>query len=503
MKKTLKQMLSVLVALMLLTSAVGMATPADAAQMDHTLMNFTLSDIELGMAGESVSLGIDLAMTMGCSAEFDRGMLFLSLLLSSTQASAVEVMGALEDNTMKLFAQNSMGTLPFVIELPLEDVQALVQEQINAVDMAAAEQAAAPFTDIMNSYMAFIAKSSDEAYAQMMSEAMYNALLTYPTTSNEGKEDIAVFGQTVSAEKISMTITGKEIWNLMEAVYAVTPESKALWDQMMALINESISATEASENGAVTNIMDEDIPVTFDMTLYIVDDETIRVEMLVQPDDTEESIKYEIDIRQSETETTMAMTMESTLEEAMGMVMNATEQNEGGNYALSMQFGMSIASETIGMSIDVASTEATETANGTQSLNAALTMLIEGETIEGTISYNGTSALKENAESTVQDTVYTGTLQLSGGANNEAISVSASTLVELMQMPEGPLMQLDGFPTLNILEADEETMVELQSALDSLLSGAVMSLMESPLIMQMMMASFQSTDADLTGETSH
>jgi hypothetical protein len=480
--------------ILVMTLALAVFMMPVSAFAERDMVRFEIGEIKLDAMGQKLDVGLKLSLTAGATEQMDRALLLLKLLVEPTSSTALEVLAAIEDGAVSLFAQNDYGALPFVIKVPIEDATSMVGvEDITPESIASIlpmliegmttemDEGTAPvFIQAMTAYIALIEAMSDPEYAQEASEKIMTALLDYPELTQAGTETLDMFGESVELDKISAQLNLSGLLDYMDHIMSAIPETKAYWDSYMGALGGQMLTDE--------DMAEADAAVTFDIS-YWGSEECLRMEWIIAPTEEEGDINFSVDIlkKGEDYKTKVAIAFNIPDESVilnfdMYADMTVLDGTTTENVTMTAAFSEGAGSDfNMDMNIRAVNAEPAAGADGKNEFALTASVNADGTAFGVSINYNGTSALTTADGQAEPTATYTGAFSADVAVDGAPMgSLSCSTLLELGYMPEGVLFDATGMEVVNALEMTEEQGGALSEAFESFAGNIMIILMQSP-----------------------
>lgn len=449
MKKIANRVLALIVALTVLLMPAAMAAEQNMAVL-------SIGNFEFAMGEESISLPVTLQLGGGADLEGGRGMALLQLLVGEQVGGTVY--GALENEEIKLYIDG----MDYGLYIPLADVIAMVESEMGSAMTEMEEVFTPELQTAMNDLMTAAAALET---AEVDPDAMLSALGV--TVTGEGVAETEIFGETVSANKSSITVAPQTMQGMLDAMSSVNPAFADYWTSYSAFLTQVMA-----ETGEEVDLAEVLSMVTLGANGVIYANETdVSVELALALTAEGETVELPISVavREAETGSAVEVILDADIEGETLLVTFTVEENttEAGS-TFGMVMGMGIYDTESGE----AEGEFTFTLSGSDTADGVsfgFSMDVDDgyDPVSFNLDYSGT-----HAQTSGDATSWDGAFILYAVAEGEEIYAAMDTNLTLSAMPEGELLTL-GEGSLNALEMGdaemEQFMVDAQVPLMQLI----------------------------------
>jgi len=531
MKKTLRRTMALLLTVLLLT--VSMAA---AAEPENVLFRLSITDLQMiDGEGNAVDLGLALNMALGADASLERAMAVLAILAGDQ--NALTLYGAVEDGAVKVYANSAAYSLPFMIEIPLEEMITEATTQMTS------DPSFSMIEQQMGDYMTMIESLRNPEAAAKIEAATMDAIAANIDFAELDPESITMFGATFEASVAVASLTLEGVLKIVDAIYSATPEMSAYWESMKesatadsgqtwddiiaeaAKIDMSVKMYSGegdySDYARITGIIvpDGEDAGEWSMDIRAVgEDADILFALAIPAADV--SMTMELSVKSTETATKTGTEINGSL--AMGTSTANQVEIEGtfmsetvtasGDTTGSFSFEMNVPEEDTYVSFDISAKKHDDGKNSGGTIDFALATGSKDDKQEmtGSITYSATEAapgadgsksfsfiFKEPESMTELTVKYDGTTSVDADGFTAASgqftlgigmmgmsmgTIACNVATESSAFPAGALLTVDGVTTINPMTAGDSELDDIDEAFQALLTNAAMILMQVPAI---------------------
>lgn len=470
---------------------VTMALPAAGFAEDYDMAKLTVDNFRLTVGESSLDLNTTLQLTAGINEVMDRGMLVADAYGGNT--SALQILLALEDAKIKGYMQNASGGLSHLIEIPVEDLQALIASEADAdfkLDQV---------TPMLNGLVAGLGSSSGSATIKDLAEEFKRVAVEKFGMEETGSERITLFDQTLDAEVSEVTLNLAQYLALVDEVAQSDEALRLLWQSVGTLLEQQSGKTIAD---LPELLKAEGVEAIITTRLFACGENAGRItaEFLISNENEQMPISLIVDYNAEEGNNAISAELNVAVpgegkasmyaekydvatEDALDGYVAAGLSVTAGDIENVVEFSMKkhgteAAGVVTGGSIDdIIGKQAGNQGAATDSATIHIKAVIPEEQLDISlgIQYDGTHYNQEG------DVVYYGSVTVDATQDNERLGTSSfNTEYRLSHMPEGVLLSSEGIGVIDPLSADEASLVQLQESAMAILQNALSVAKQTP-----------------------
>ena len=462
MKKIASRVLALVVALSMLLVPTAFATGRNAATL-------TIGNFELTKGDQTIALPVYLAIGGGVDIEGARG--YLTANASTETASALSALAAFENGEIKAY----LNGMDYGFSIPLEQIVALLEEQMGMTIEEAMMQAMSSFDEETLSQMTGMMTSAAALENIEIDEEKLLAALGI-TLTEKGETTAALFDVEAAATEIAFEMPLTTCKAMFDALSSLDPALADYMTNYFATMNETLAAS-----GEEMTIEDALAMISVGVSGSIYDaGETgtlvsMTVSMSVEGETIEMPAEFITLTDEKGSYTLFATIMEADGESVYFEVYSDDYADAGVDYT-NLSFSFSVG-DTDAEESDVQMSVSVSTQDGAEGSAFGANLYADnyGEAANFGVLYMGAPV-----ESTEEADSYNGMFEIYGEAEGEAFDLIMDTNLTLSNVPEGELLTFS--QSINPLEADEETLNQIATdATNALIQGAGV-LMQDPAI---------------------
>jgi|GEM_PF-6939935 len=474
MKNHINRVLALVVALLVLCAPLG-AMAEEGINATLALSNLSLS------IGEDINVNVDVTARLDLTADMENGVFAGTVTALSGSEKALKGGFNFDLATMDLTA--SLEGMPHAALVPMAEAVATLQEQLSSI---LPEETMAQIMNVINAYTNLIeaAQNMDPEVAAALSENMTTWVEQQFADSYKGETSIEVDGNSLTAQQYDFEVTMNDMLTLSAANFDILKNDsefmaalQAYVDALMALTGEESIDIAGLDMNALTGEIGD---VSFAGSLYLIGSDSMLLDMTMTAAEDDETvvIPMQFTVLSDEGAAYVGFAMDADVEgQRVSMSIDANVPTDG-----TPAFDLAISAVT-GTSDDDAqnvtvifSVDGTEGADVTLYLESTSTYTYDDNTYNSLtalgLNYAGTMTSDENGiacPGTLSFYVNNDGMEITAGFDT-LVSLNAASTVEF-SMPAD---------TVNVLEADEETMNALFGEFMEALSGGLSALMGAP-----------------------